>query len=421
MSLWSLARWVLGVLLVLIMLAVIVFAWSAGWNWEAAANKVAHYWRDYARIVDRIYDLVDRTARFIVPFATIGGAVYGIYHKWQYGKGRMHVHIREFLKRDHKRLMPTGRKVAAIVERPGPDRDFGPSIFIPNQLEATLRSMRWGKLDAADEALTAELEKLKQQLEQWGDLEAHYNRQRAQAHLLKGAIAASRAAMRSGTEDGRKDDVEAFENFKAAYELNEADAEALEYMAHQRVRLGDQGNALTDFETLQRLAAEQKNQMLMARALKFQAAVREHEGASRLLHNLNSRPDLEQNLQQARDLLTKAMDALPDGERGGLEEAELFEMRGRVNRRRQTFRLATDDHTSAERLYYPIARTANDDDIRYAASTGLDRVRKALEEIRLRPLAAPDNPLANGSAQPRVDAAELPQAPNNDFTTKPTE
>lgn len=410
MSLWSLTRWLVIALLGFIVLVAIALFWSIGWNVQLAAGRLVEIWADYSKIVDGIYDFVDRAARFIVPIATIGAAIYGVYHKWQYGKGRMSVHIAEFLKRDDKRLMPTGKKLAGLVDRPGPDRDFGPPIFSADELEPTLKGMRWGqKLDKADKALTDELAKLKQQLEQWGNLEANYNRHKAQAHLLKGAIAASRAASaKDGSEDGRKDDTEAFEQFKAAYELNKADVEALEYLAHQRVRLNDNANALTDFENLQNLAEKQENPLLVSRAIKFQATIRENEGAARLLHGPSLRTDLEPNLQKARALLTDAWNALPDGQRGGLEEAELLELRGRVNKRRQTFKLATDDYTAAERLYHRIANQTNDSDVRNDANTGAARVKKTLEEIRLRPLPPPDAAHSNGGAGQQAAGAELP-------------
>jgi hypothetical protein len=291
----------------------------------------------------------------------------------------MHIHIREFLKRDDKRLSPTGRKLTTVVERPGPGREFGPPIFFSAELEPTLKGMRWGRLDAADKRLTAELGTLKQQLEQWGNLEANYNRLRAQAHLIKGAIAAARAASPNGSGDNRTDDVEAFEHFKAAYELNKEDVQALEYMAHQRVRLRDLGNALTDFENLQALAEKQADKKLTSRALMFQALIREQEGAARLLQNPNTRPQQEPNLQEARYLLTRALDALPDAERGTLEEAALYELRGRVNHRRQTLRLATDDYTAAERLYHQISINSKDqgEDDDDGANGGLCRVRDA--------------------------------------------
>jgi hypothetical protein len=394
-SLWSLARSAILALVAAVLMAALAVAWSAGWDFQIASGRVVQLWTDYSRIIDRIYDLIDRTARFIVPIATIGGAIYGVYHKWQYGKGRMHIHIGEFLKRDDKRLTPTGKKLGGLVERPRPGREYGPTIFPPEELEQTLKRMRWGKIDKADVALTNELTKLKQQLEQWGNLEANYNRHKAQAHLLKGAIAAARAAKtKNGNGDKRKDDTEAFEQFKAAHELNRGDAEALEYMAHQRVRLGDNANALIDFE--KRLAEKQENPLLVSRAMKFQAAIRENEGAARLLQNPATRPDLEPNLQGARDLLKGAMDTLPDGERGGLEEAELFELRGRVHKVRQTFNNATNDYTAAERLYHRIANHTSDLDVKKIAEAGLTRVKKMLEEIRLRPLPAPDAPRPNG-------------------------
>lgn len=247
MGLWSLARWVILILLFVIVSSALALVWSSGWDIGLTFKNTIRLWGDYAKVVDRIYDFVDRTARFIVPVATIGGAVYGIYHKWQYGKSRMHIHIAEFPKRDDKRLAPTGKKLSRIIERPGPDRQFAPPVFLSKHLEPTLKDT-WGKLAVADKALSTELGKLGRQLEQWGNLQSHYDQRRAQAHLIKGAIAAARAASRTATDDTRKDDVDAFEHFKDAYELNKTDAEALEYMAHQRLRLGDLSGALTDFE-----------------------------------------------------------------------------------------------------------------------------------------------------------------------------
>jgi hypothetical protein len=337
----------------------------------------------------------------------------------------MHVHIREFLKRDDKRLMPAGKRLGGIIDRPGAGREFGSAIFSEELLEPTLRRMRWGKLQKADVALADELNKLQRQLEQWGNLEAHYNRHKAQAHLLKGAIAASRAASsKAGSEERRKHDVEAFEQFKAAYELNKTDVESLEYMAHQRVRLGDNGSALSDFETLQELAERQENALLRARALKFQSAIREYEGARRLLQDSNLKANLEPNLQKARDLLGDALRILPDGERGGLEEAELFELRGRVQKRRLRFTAATSDYTSAERLYDRIGQHSKNRDGPDDAKEGLIRVTNELKEIRLRPLAQPGVASNSADDEPRVEgggtAATFHQTANTDFASKPT-
>lgn len=426
MSVWALVRWIVFGLMALIAVAALGLGWAASWNLERAAGLVGQVWTDYANVIDRIYNFIDRTARFIVPIATIGGAIYGVYHKWQFSKSRMHVHIQEFLKRDDKRLMPSGKTLRQIVGRPGAAGEFGASIFSVEVLEPTLEKMRWGKLSKADAALASELIKLQRQLEQWGNLEVNYNRHKAQAHLLKGAIAASRAASgKNSSEDRRKQDVEAFEQFKAAHELDKTDVESLEYMAHQRVRLGDNSSALGDFEKLQELAEKQQNALLHARALKFQSAIREHEGATRLIQDPSLRANLEPNLQKARDLLGNALEILPDGERGGLEEAELHEIRGRVQKERQRFTAATNDYTSAERLYDRIAQKSNDPDRREAAKAGSARVTSELKQIRLRPLSQPSATLNGTDDEPPLDGlstdtAVLHQPPNTDLTTKPT-
>jgi hypothetical protein len=89
--------------------------------------------------------------------ATIAGVIYGIYHKWQFSKSRMHLHIQEFLKREDERLIPARKQLDAIVTRPGPAREFASAIFSIQKLAPALKRMQWGRIEQADGGLDTEL------------------------------------------------------------------------------------------------------------------------------------------------------------------------------------------------------------------------------------------------------------------------
>ena len=73
----------------------------------------------------------------------------------------------------------------------------------------------------ADDNLEAELKELENQLTVWGSVAKHYNERQAQAHLLRGAIAAARAAQAKTSErDARADMLRALEHFQEAHKLN---------------------------------------------------------------------------------------------------------------------------------------------------------------------------------------------------------
>jgi tetratricopeptide (TPR) repeat protein len=401
MSLLSFARRVAAALIATCALALVILGWTSDWNIQTAALRVGQLWADYSSLIDRFYTLLDQSARFITPIATIAGAVYGIYHKWQYSRSRMHVHIQDFLRREDERLTPAREALEAVVTRPGPAHNFTSPIFSEQTLEPTLRQMRLGQIGKADDALKRELTMLGRQLEQWGNLEAHYNRRKSQAHLLKGAIAASRAATSQDTDGGvSAADVEALNHFKAAYELDKSDLDALEYMGHQHMKLGDNASALAIFERMEMLAQSNGDTLLRVRSLKFQAIVRENEGTKKIVQNPNLNKHLEPNLQTARDDLSEALDELPDGLRGGLEAAELNELRGRVQQTRTAFQPAVNSYRAAWHIYNTLKNSSTDQEVRSTAALGLGRTKNAINEIILRPLDAPRDDDENNSTAP---------------------
>ena len=97
-----------------------------------------------------------------------------------------------------------------------------------------------------------------------------------QAHLIKGALAASRAAeIKKRGGDDRQQNHDALTEFSRAIGIdpNEPSLLALELAAHQRVRLGDFTGGYDDFGHLAEMAAQKP--IVRARALKFQAEIHE--------------------------------------------------------------------------------------------------------------------------------------------------
>jgi tetratricopeptide (TPR) repeat protein len=203
-------------------------------------------------------------------------------------------------------------------------------------------------------------------------------------YFVKGAIAAARAATKVG-EESRKDNVEALGYFQEALNLSQnTDPEALEYIGHQQVRLGDHQPALETFQQLATMAPTGVPSLLRARALKYQAAVYEFR--------------LQPNLYSANSALLAAVAALPP-DAGMLEKAEIHELHGRV-REKAGYALATQSYTEAERLYQRAVdgkEAANTEQA--VANAGLKRVREALQRIRLRPIQ-PTNSIDGGNTSP---------------------
>jgi tetratricopeptide (TPR) repeat protein len=246
---------------------------------------------------------------------TLLTGAYAIYQKYYFAEFNMHNRLDEFQKRVEARLRDTNLYIDTAVQRPSPHRKFEAPIFEGKTLNRVLRQMKWGWWRRADKSLQGELKELTEQLKSWDGQKRAYTLRKAQACLVKGAIAAARAAERDGPEAQKAND-EARDCFQQAFELsNKTDVEALEYVGHQQVRLGEYGPALVTFQQLADMAPQRKS-LLRARALKFQAEVYECTPSP--------------NWGKANGVLIEAVNnALPTNA-PDLEKAEIHEMHGRV-------------------------------------------------------------------------------------------
>jgi hypothetical protein len=134
---------------------------------------------------------------------------------------------------------------------------------------------------------------------------------------------------------------------------------AIEFAAHQRVRLGDYGGGSEDFGRLLNLAANENRPTARARALRFQAEIVEFGNG------------VQPNVNSATQLLNAAIDLLPPQRTHAdvLDAAELHEMQRRVRSKRQNAdwdSSALKSFTTAEGLYLQIKTPE--------AATALDRI-----------------------------------------------
>jgi tetratricopeptide (TPR) repeat protein len=335
--------------------------------WQTGSELIA--------VADRWYAWIDKFGKLGGFFVTVGSGAYAIYHKYHFAEFNMHVRLKEFLAREEERLKEANTRIVRALRRPSPARDFEAPIFSDETLNPVLREMKWGKRSKAEGSLQKTLSEIEEQLTLWGTQKSNYEQRKQQALLLKGAIAAARAA-KGGGEQARSDNLEALNFFQEAYAIsNDTDADALEYVGHQQVRLGDFPLALQTFEALAAKYADGPS-LPRARALKFQAEINECK--------------TQPNLARANGLLIQAVNALPTNSRL-LEKAEIHELHGRV-REKARISLATQSYTQAELNYQRIVDGRNDDgDDIVAAKAGLRRVRDALQRIRLAPLNGEDN------------------------------
>ena len=100
-----------------------------------ASAIVQQFWDQYSTLIDRIYTALDKTVRLVTPIGTLLGIAYGIYHKWQYSRSRMHIHIRSFLERDNPRLETTRDNLKELHKPPGAARDISETIFASAEVQ----------------------------------------------------------------------------------------------------------------------------------------------------------------------------------------------------------------------------------------------------------------------------------------------
>jgi hypothetical protein len=356
------------VAIAIVLLAVAALATMQGWVGDGATALLRDFWPLLAGFVAVYYDLFERVGKILAPFVAVASGGYAIYQKWHYAGRNLHLRLQEFLQQEEKRLRAADDELDKNAERPGPARPFQSPIFPDGTLGPVLRKMAWGtptlttlhwsRIRRAEREVQRASKELEEQLALWESRKKDYQRRLVQAHLVKGAMAAARAAkIKARGRDDREHNQAALTEFERAMNVDPTQTEplALEFAAHQRVRLGDYSGAVQDFGKLAQWAETASNPMLRSRALKFQAEIHE------------CRNESQPNVHVATRLLNTAIQIFPTPltQTEIIEAAELREAQGRIRSKESNFDwddAALNSYTDAEGLYHqingPIAEAA---------------------------------------------------------------
>ena len=171
--------------------------------------------------------------------------------------------------------------------------------------------MKWARwrngksLASADESLETALSDIDIQLRYWDEKHANYNRQRATAYLLRGAIAAANGTKkRANGKDASEHNRIALDYFQKALEIDPNDYHALEYAAHQQRILGMYGEAIVTYEKLEQTTNGPDPELVLTR-------VRALRYLGELYERMYDDKGVKTNLTTAKSKLQLALGIVP--------------------------------------------------------------------------------------------------------------
>jgi hypothetical protein len=195
----------------------------------------------------------------------LAGFSFGVWRWWYHRERVLHKRLQEYLAEQDRRLQAARSYVLDAIFRPGRRRQFfSDPLFAVRPLRSLLRRRGWdsilglGKIDTiADRKLDDALGRIERRIETAVATLTALRKQRASAHILKGAIASARAhPMRNRGQRTEFDD-HALLQFRTALQVleQEQDVQAKEYEAHQLRKLGHLSEADESYEQMEEFAA----------------------------------------------------------------------------------------------------------------------------------------------------------------------
>jgi len=325
--------------------------------------------------------------KLIQAFAALLGAtvsVLGFYKAWKYAEKRLGKRLDEFLEQEEQKLNSSRETVRAIREGHSVAASARPKLFSNGELQSALKLIGKRRFSAAKASLVDTLSQTRQRSELADRKSALHSRQRAVTHLLLGALA-----------DAESDHQTAMIHFQSALEIDEEDAEALEYIGFQYLRLGNAPQALAAFQGLEELAASKGEALLKAKAAYFCGMA------------IESLPNPQ--LLNANQAYARAIASFPQNG-PQLELARIHESRGLVAARLGFHVLAN------AQLMHALARYAEHERIHSRGKkpkepTGTERVIEALHRLQQSNAGATDgdgsgNGDGNGASQPQLPLSQ---------------
>jgi tetratricopeptide (TPR) repeat protein len=330
-------------------------------------------WADFTSKVEAARKVLDPIIWIVGSVLAIVPGSYVIYKWWYYRESRLPDRLADFLKEDEERLHDARNTLLSNFDKPSLSKPFDAPIFLEPAMKSAMTRLRWSQwwswnaLPSADSSLEAALAEIDAQMNFWEQQHAHYKRQEAAAHLLRGAIAAGGM----GTDDQRR----ALDHFLKALAIDDTDIEALEYAAHQRRVLGDIDDAVADYDRLASLTNKPGADYARVRVKALRYA---GEMYDRRFYGTDG---VRRDLDRAKERLEEALKHLPVLLRDELDHAAIHEVLGRVEDRRGTKNLPGENLEEAQRIYRALIRNKRDV---IEAEAGLVRVSDLLRQIRAR-------------------------------------
>lgn len=329
----------------------------------AATDKVADWYQH----------TFDGPARLIAPLITILSGSYAIYKAYSYAESNLHRKLDDYLKRDEPRLVQARGQLRRVIDRPGLVENFDIPLFLADPLKDAMRELGWGsyflppQIGYAETQLTSAVSQLEKQVLLSKERHQSLNRQLATAHLLRGAMLASKGseARKAGKSD-RAFCSTALHHFQSALKFDAKDCDALEYASHMHVCLGEIEEAEELLNKLLKLTGSSPKSLWRARALRLKARIANKSRPKR--------PGVA--VQRLKDAL-KALPNLEGVE--WIEEAELNEELGNIE--------CDLGHGRQARAHFEIAKAIYERIDNADADAGRDRTTKRLNQL-------------SGSAQP---------------------
>jgi tetratricopeptide (TPR) repeat protein len=339
---------------------------------ESFRTWLAARWGEVTIRVEAVRKVLDPVVWIVGSILALVPGSFAIYKWWYYHESRLPQRLSEFLAKEEIRLRTARNVLLKSIERPSLAKRFTAPIFLAPSLKEAMRNMRLARwwnvwvLASAEKSLETALAEIEKQMKFWDDQQAHYKRQEAAALLLRGAIAAGKGTV--------EDNKAALGYFLKALAIDESDVEALEYAAHQRRILGELDDALADYERLARLTKKPGAEAaeMRIRALRYQGEIYE---------KMFEKDGVRQDLAKGKNCLEIALKEMPAELRGELHHASIHEVLGRIEDKRGTKNLPSDNYRAAKDIYNDLIVRKRD---LLEAEAGRERVQRLLRELQER-------------------------------------
>ncbi len=324
--------------------------------------------------------------------ATVGALIsaLGFYKAWRFAESRLGKRLTEFLDIEEQKLVEARQVVRDFRNQRSAVSPTATKLFTSPELGKALKHLRKRRWAKAKTILDNTVEKTRSREKIARKKASLHEKQTAMAYLLLGAIADS---------DG--DHQSALAHFYSALEIDPQDAEALEYLGLQLMKLGEPRQAIEQFERLASIAENRKDGLLHSHALRNQGLAYEKFLPEPKFWNANI---------AYRD----AIDVFPeDGSRYDL--AYIHELRGLANMQlRNNSPLAHRSLMNALAIYSRLEHSNSPDSAN--ATKGAKRIHDLMKDLENIQNGGPQEPEgADVNSTPRMLPA--PTSPTNNSSS----